>query len=126
MSIRTRLKHKKNLRLKDKFKLLITTPSVLTGGVSPVISTVITLPAGGFFAVSYSVEVSSGDLLVNSNRGYVMNTIDLATDELHRIGWFEKDEDLNLEITVNLPGTATLHYLDTWRRPYPIATATFT
>ncbi len=108
------------------YKALIATPDVLTGGVAADTSSVLTLPAGAFLAISYSVSLNANELRANTSRGNQIGTPALAADELYPIGWFEPDVDIDLEITVATAGTATLHHLDEWKLPDAIATAVFT
>lgn len=108
------------------YKTLIATPESLTGGVAPATSSALTLPAGGFLGISYSVGVAAGELLANTAGGRILGTPALDADIIHRIGWFEKDVDIDLEINAAIAGTATLHHLDEWRLPDAIATAVFT
>lgn len=108
------------------YKALIGTPESLSGGVAPATSSALNLPAGGNLGISYSVGVAAGELLANTAGGRILGSPALNADEIHRIGWFEKDVDVDLEINASKAGTATLHHLDDWRLPDAIATAIFT
>ena len=119
-------KRRKESARKSVYQTLIGTPEILVGGASPVASSFVKLPAAGYLAISHSVAVTAGELVSNTSRGKILGTVNLNASELHRIGWFERDVDINLELTSAVPGTATLYYLDAWRRPYQIASAIFT
>ncbi len=110
----------------SRFSSLISSPDVLAGGAAPAVSGALSLPASGFLAISFDVGINSGDLQMNTNTGRVLGTPNLLADVLHRIGWFEKDVEIDLEVTGATPGVASLYYLNDWRQEFLIGTATFT
>ena len=110
----------------SRFSSLISSPDILTGGVAPAVSSPLSLPAAGYLAISYSVGVTLGDLQLNTSTGKVLGTPNLDADELHRIGWFERNVAVDLEITGVIAGVASLYYLNDWRQEFLIGTATFT
>ncbi len=119
-------KHRLERFEKKRFGLLIATPEVLTGGISPTESSALTLPFSCKLGISFSVAITSGQLDVNTTTGRVLGTKDLAADEIHELGFLERGIEITIEPTVSLPGIASLYYLDQWKIPFVIATATFT
>lgn len=108
------------------FSALIASPSVLTGGVAPAISSTLAMPANVLLAVSYSVGITSGQLVVNVNTGKTMGVPDLAADEIRELGYVEAGQLVDIELTAAVAGTATLYVLNDWRIPSSIATVVFT
>ena len=119
-------KHRSERLEKGRFKLLIETPEVLAGGASPIESGALVLPYSCILGVSFSTIITSGQLAVNTSTGRILGTIGLAADTIQRLGYFERGVSITIEPTVSLPGVASLHYLDQWKIPFVIATATFT
>lgn len=108
------------------FSTLIASPSVLTGGVAPATSSTLAMPANALLAVSYSVGITSGQLVVNVNTGKTMGVPDLAADEIRELGYVEAGQLVDIELTAAVAGTATLYVLNDWRIPSSIATVVFT
>lgn len=115
-------------RGKVKFAASIASPSYLglavasvdlELGISP---SGFTLPGNANLAVSFSTTIAASSLqvLVGSK---VISTKALAANEVYPVGFFEKDSIIKLKSLV--AGTITLHYLDSWMIPYPIATGVF-
>lgn len=108
------------------FKGLIASPQVLTGGLAPATSSTLALPQTGHVGVSYSVPITSGQLLVNVNNGRALGTPNLAANQIFRVGWLERGLLIDVELTAAVAGTATLYYMNEWKKPSAIATAVFT
>ena len=119
-------KHRQERLERKRYGLLIATPDVLTGGISPIESGALTLPFHGNLAISYSVAVTAADIAVNTSTGRVLELPPLDADEIHRLGFFERGVDITIDTLISIAGVATIYYLDQWRNPHAIATSTFT
>lgn len=95
--------------------------SVGTGGDSP--NPLVLLDSINI-GVSFSAPVTAGQLTIDTNRGKTLGTPALAADEIHRLGFFEKNVTLTPSCAV--AGTVTIHILDDRRIPSAVATGTFT
>tara|TARA_R110000772_G_scaffold30806_10_gene76514 strand:+ start:3304 stop:3699 length:396 start_codon:yes stop_codon:yes gene_type:complete len=121
-----RVKRRKAAAAKSLFQALIDAPEALTGGVAPTTGTALALPASAPLAVSYSAAIAAGVLVLNTAGGRVLGTPALGIDELHRVGYLDRGLEVHFETLSASPGTATLWFLDSWRRPFAIATTVFT
>lgn len=122
----SRQKRRRGETLKSKFATLIGTPQTLGGGLAPVASAALALPANARLAASSDVPVAAGAVVVNVAGGRVLGTPALVADQIYEVGYLEAGKTVTLEKTTAGAGTITLYYLDEWKRPYPIASATFT
>lgn len=93
-------------------------PSISTPGAFP-----FTMPEAGILGVSSSVAVSQGALIVSTSTGRSIGTANLAPNQIHRLGFFEKG--VEIDISASPVGNITLHYLDNRREASAIATGTF-
>lgn len=111
---------------RSRFSALISTPQTLAGGQAPAASAALALPANARLAVSSDVPVASGEVVVNVAGGRVLGTPALAANQIYEVGYVESGKQITLEKTVAGAGTITLYFLDDWKRPFSIATSTFT
>lgn len=122
----SRQKRRRAETLKSRFAALIATPQTLAGGAAPAASAALALPANARLAVSSDVPVAAGAVVVNVAGGRVLGTPALAADQIYEVGYAEAGKEVTLEKTVAGAATLTLYFLDDWKRPSAIATATFT
>lgn len=75
-------------------------------------------------AVSFSAAITAGQLTIDTNRGKTLGTLALAADEIHRLGFFEKN--VSLTPSCAIAGDVTIYILSDRRIPSVVATGTFT
>lgn len=95
--------------------------SVAAGGDSP--NPLVLLDSINI-GVSFSAPVNAGQLTIDTNRGKTLGTPALVADQIHRLGFFEKNVALTPSCAV--AGTVTIHILDDRRIPSAVATGVFT
>jgi hypothetical protein len=78
------------------------------------------LPEAANIGVSFSVNISAGNLTLTTQKGRALKTPALQSGIIHRIGFFDKGTNLIPSCTVS--GTVSIYYLDDWRNPYLVAT----
>lgn len=122
----SRQKRRRAEALKSRFAALIATPQTLAGGLAPAASAALALPANARLAVSSDVPVAAGAVVVNVAGGRVLGTPALSANQIYEVGYIEAGKEVTLEKTVAGAGTITLYFLDDWKRPFSIATSTFT
>lgn len=116
---------RRDLNRKRSFSGQVASPfalgSVASGGSSPnALSLLDSIEIG----ISFSASVTAGQLTVATNTGRTISTPALDANQIHRLGFIEKGVDLTPSCSV--AGDVTIHILDQWRRPFIIATGTFT
>lgn len=110
---------------KSRFSSLIASPFDMgTVGATNPSPNALVLPSAGVIGISFSTGVTAGQVTIETGSGRSLGTPDLAADVIHRLGFFEPG--VALTVTGAIAGTATLHYLDDWRRSAAIATGVFT
>lgn len=114
---------KKDLRREGRFASFVDTPHDLgdQAATAPA-TTPFVMPAGSSLAVSFSASVTSGDIEISVG-SRTIQTPDLTTDQIRRIGYFERD--FTLIPTANIAGTMTLYLLDQWNNVAVIAEGTW-
>lgn len=109
---------------KGRFASIISTPEDLgTVAAGNPASSSLTLPAGAYIGISIDSGCTAGQLEVATSTGRTLATPALAADEIHRLGFLERDVAITPESAV--AGTVSIYYFDEWRVPYEIATGVF-
>lgn len=116
---------RKEATTKSRFKSLISSVFALgTVARNNYSTNALALPASGNIGISCSVAISQGELLAQTSTGKIVGTPDLAADQVHHIGYFEKG--VTIKIKSAKAGTGRISFLDERREANTIASGTFT
>lgn len=108
-----------------RFASLIATPETLTtAAAGNPLGSALTMPAASMISVSFSADLTAGQLTVDTNTSRTIGVPDLAADEIRLLGWFEKGVELTPDCAI--AGTVTLYVLNEWTKPFSVATGVFT
>jgi len=83
------------------------------------------VPARAELAISFDEAVEAGDVVVTVD-GRDMEIPALEADAVHSLQWAERGHVVSVGNSSAPACAATLHVLDQWRRPSPIATGDLT
>jgi len=82
------------------------------------------LPANGYLGIAIDASSSAGDLSVSIG-GRNVGIAGGGADQIFRLGYAERAEEIEVSIGSGAPsGAVTLYVFDEWFRPFAIATGT--
>lgn len=109
-----------------RFDALVASPTSLGNVAADGTSSTFQLPGNAYLAIACDAALDAGDLTVDVG-SHAFGIPNLSADEIHQVGWGEKDRVVSISRGSSAPaGAVTLYIVNSFGMPIQIATATFT